>query len=409
MALSLDHFIRRLVRSSLMSHEQIAEYLSTLPADNRPSYGEALARALVQAQRLTQYQAKSILAGHDKTLVLGEFLVLDRIGKGGMGHVFKAVHRQSGHYAAIKTLAAEYSSSPEAVKRFRQEAIAAGRLSHRNIVATLGSGEKDGVHYLVMEYVEGRDLGDLLKAAGSLPIARAVEYILQAAQGLEYAHGQNVIHRDIKPGNLLLDRHDTVKILDMGLARIVEDSAVGGMTLVERLTRSGQMMGTIDYISPEQASDTRSADHRSDIYSLGCTLYRLLTGRPVYDSDTALGKVLAHSEAPIPSARAFVPGVPPELDRAYQKMVAKRPEARQQSMTEVIAELRECLDFELVSRDEGGRAAAAEAATLVDRLGRPTEAAIQPQPKPLIGFEPTRPFHRGEETRERGTEGAGGR
>ena len=174
-----------------------------------------------------------------------------------------------------------------------------------------------------MEYVEGKDLAQLVEAAGAAAGRAALDYILQAARGLEYAHSQNVIHRDIKPSNLLLDREGTVKILDMGLARLNEMIGADDSTGEETLTGTGQVMGTIDYMAPEQAEDTQAVDQRADIYSLGCTLYTLLTGRMVYGGDTQVAKLLAHREAPIPSLWTGGPTCRKHLDAVFQKMVAK--------------------------------------------------------------------------------------
>jgi formylglycine-generating enzyme required for sulfatase activity len=224
-----------------------------------------------------------------------------------------------------------------AVERFRREVEAAAKLSHPNIVTAYDADEHQGMHYLAMEYVEGKDLATVVKDHGPLPVRQAVECILQAARGLQYAHEQGIVHRDIKPGNLLLDKKGTVKILDMGLALIAgAEAALGGP---ERLTATGQVMGTCDYMSPEQALDSHVADHRTDIYALGCTLYRLLTGHPPYRGETLMQILLAHRENQIPSLCEARPEVPAELDACFQRMLAKEPGDRYQSMAEVVAEL----------------------------------------------------------------------
>lgn len=362
MAMAVQDFVRRLVHGRLFTEREAAEYLATFPPEKLPADGDALANALIRDERLTPWQAEMILQGNEKGIVLGEFVLLTHIGKGGMGDVFKAVHRPSGTLAAIKVLPEAAMSPPQtgplsatqstraqadqpsaAIGRFHQEIMAASRLCHRNIVATYDAGEQDGVHYLVMEFVDGEDLNAWMRTRRRADPATAVNWILQAARGLRHAHGQNVIHRDIKPGNLLLDREGTIKILDLGLARVVEEEmAPAGATLAERLTVHGQMLGTVDYISPEQAVDTRSADRRSDIYSLGCTLYRLVTGRVMFEGETPVAKLMAHLDAPIPSLRDARPEVSPQLDRVFRKMVAKSPADRYQSMDEVIVALEAC-------------------------------------------------------------------
>jgi len=238
---------------------------------------------------------------------------------------------------AVKVLPAKALENEDAVKRFYREVEAAARLLHPNIVAAYDAGEHEGLHYLVMEYVDGVDLSELVKEQGPMSIKQAVDYIVQAARGLEYAHRLGVIHRDIKPGNLLLDADGTVKILDMGLARF--EGGIGEKDLGEDLTSTGQIMGTCDYMAPEQAEDTHAADARADVYSLGCTLYRLIAGGVPYGGDTVMKKLLAHREAPIPSLLQSRPDVPEALQSVYERMMAKDPDDRIQTMTELIAEL----------------------------------------------------------------------
>lgn len=343
MPLTADDFTQHLLKSGLMTAEDLTRFKRSLPPDKKCEDGQALARELIKANKLTKYQASAIYQGKTKGLVLGNYLILDKIGAGGMGQVFKAMHRRMERVVALKVLPSKAMSEPDVVERFHREVKAAARLEHPNIVPAHDADESDGIHYLVMQFVDGRDLGTLVKEQRTLSPREAVDYVLQAARGLEYAHRHGVVHRDIKPANLLLDKSGTVKILDMGLARLEEGTGTAADTARGGLTQSGQIMGTVDYMSPEQAEDTRQAGPASDIYALGCTLYVLLTGGPMYTGDTMMRKLLAHREAAIPSLCAARPDVPAALDAVYQKMVAKRPDQRQQSMGEVIAGLEGCL------------------------------------------------------------------
>ena len=306
---------------------------------------------LVERRRLTKYQADVICNRRPGMLVMGDYVILERLGAGGMGVVYKAYHRRMHREVAVKVLLESGVQSEDKIERFRREAIAAARMNHPNIVTAYDANEHEGIPYLVMEYVKGRDLGSLIKKGDKLPVAEAVNYMLQTARGMEYAHSRHIIHRDLKPSNLLLASpedsdirpglYSRVKILDMGLARLTqpEGDLISPALEGSDLSATGMLMGTVDYMAPEQAMDTKRADHRSDIYSLGCTLYYLLTKQPVYTGANLLERISAHLKAPIPSLKEARPEVPEELDQVFQKMVAKKPRDRYQSMTEVVEAL----------------------------------------------------------------------
>lgn len=380
-----------------MSVEELDAFLQSLPPEEKPTDAQSLAQTLFRHKRLTKFQAQAVYQGKTKGLVMGNYVILDRLGKGGMGEVYKAQHRRMDRLVALKLLPPAATQKPSAIKRFQREVKAAARLVHPNIVTAYDADEDRGVHFLVMEYVEGQDLASVVQQQGPLPIDKAVDYTLQAARGLQYAHQADVIHRDIKPSNLLLDTRGTVKILDMGLARLEDAPAAETESPDAGITQSGEVLGTVDYMSPEQALNTRDTDARTDIYSLGATLYFLLTGRPMYTGSSLVERLLAHRDQPIPSLRQARPEVPEALDRLFQRMVAKRREDRPQRMEEVVAELERCMALGLAgtsapspaSPAPGTRSPIAQTLTLSETTRRAPSGLGTSGPNTMATAEPS--------------------
>lgn len=264
---------------------------------------------------------------------LDHYELVEFVGGGGMGAVFRSIDTRLGRTVAVKVLSRDHTDE-ETIKRFRNEAQSAARLDHPNIARVYFVGEAEGWNYIVFEFIEGTNLRDIVDTRGPLPLEEALDYTLQVAEALDHASNRDVVHRDIKPSNVLVTPEGQAKLVDMGLARLhqVESSS-------EDLTASGVMLGTFDYISPEQARDPRSADVRSDIYSLGCTLYFMLTGRPPFPEGTAVQKLLKHNSEEPPDLRLFRPELPPQVTAVVGRMLSKRPSQRQQSPQELIGEV----------------------------------------------------------------------
>jgi serine/threonine protein kinase len=257
--------------------------------------------------------------------LLGEYRLLERIGRGGMGQVFRALHLRLDKLVALKVLPSDRFGDPQAVARFEREMRAVGRLDHPNIVLARDAGEVDGIHFLVMELLDGVDLAALVRKSGPLDVAIACEMIRQAASGLQHAHERGLVHRDIKPSNVMLTTSGIVKLLDLGLALIRDPSSP------QVATMDGAMMGTTDYMAPEQWSDSHRVDIRADLYSLGCTLYVLLTGEPPFANathPTTVAKMTAHLNEPPPSIRSRRGEVPEELVLILDRLLAKNPADR---------------------------------------------------------------------------------
>ncbi|HMP61069.1 MAG TPA: serine/threonine-protein kinase, partial [Gemmatales bacterium] len=300
------------------------------------SAAEELLSAAADRGWLTPYQRAQIEAGRISQLTLGPYRILEPIGAGGMGQVFKARHPLMNRVVAVKLIRPERIGHGEALARFRQEIQAAAQLAHPNIVRAYDANQDDGAYYLAMEWIDGIDVAKHLAQRQQLGVAEACDIIRQAALGLQHAHEAGLVHRDLKPANLLLARDGVVKILDFGLARLgttdlaSADLEEGSAEPAGRLTQAGVIMGTPDYMAPEQTFGLHAVDIRADLYSLGCTLYELLVGRPPFATAKRLGdKIQAHRLYPPDNRIESLRGdVPPGVIVIVQSLLAKQPEHR---------------------------------------------------------------------------------
>ena len=294
---------------------------------------------LVQQGTLSAFQACKIGQGNLLDLIIGNYVLLDKLGSGGMGSVYKAKHRRMRRISAIKILAPELMNSVEGVQRFQREIEVIARLSHPNVVMAYDAGDCNLGHFLIMEFVDGTDLHQLVAKEGRLPWAEAIGYFREAAQGLSYIHKQGLTHRDIKPANLLKAHGGGIKVSDLGLVRLhgVEEAGCGEDSTSSPLTMG--ISGTFDYMAPEQAEDTSVADHRADIYSLGCTLWYLLSGQHLYTARTLVMKIKSHATNPIPKIGSFAPGLGQPLENWWNRMVAKLPDHRHENLDSAVLEL----------------------------------------------------------------------
>lgn len=265
---------------------------------------------------------------------LGQFELRQFVGGGGMGVVFRGWDTTLNREVAVKVLSRDQSADDETLRRFRNEAQSAARLDHGNIARVYYVGEDRGVHYIVFEFIEGVNLRDLVDRRGRLPVEEAIDYTLQVAEALDHASQRDVIHRDIKPSNVLITAEGHAKLVDMGLARLHQVEHTN-----DDLTASGVTLGTFDYISPEQARDPRSADVRSDLYSLGCSLYFMLVGQPPFPHGTVLQKLLQHQGEEPPDPRTLRPDLPNELVKIVRKLLSKAPTQRYQLPVDLIRDL----------------------------------------------------------------------
>jgi serine/threonine protein kinase len=337
-------FLANLDRSGLVEAQRLAAALKELPATDR---ARLLARALVERGLLTKFQAEMLLGGRTHGFVLGQYRILDQVGRGGMGRVFKAVHQTMNRVVALKVVSSSLVKTDKAQQMFQREVRAAARLLHPHIVTAYDANAVGDRHYLVMEFVDGPNLEQLVGERGPLPVGLACDFVRQTADGLQYASEMGMVHRDVKPSNLLVKeperdaplKRGVVKILDFGLARLHApglDVPPGQGTL---FAKQNTVIGTPDYLSPEQARDLHQADIRSDLYSLGCTFYYVLTGKVPFPGGTTLEKLVRHAtEEPVP-VEQLRPDVPPAVAAVVRRLMAKDPSGRFQTPAELAAAL----------------------------------------------------------------------
>jgi eukaryotic-like serine/threonine-protein kinase len=330
-----DEFVDLIRKSGVVDDARLNAYLQQLQSGSGiPKDVAKFASAFIRDGLLTNFQAEQFLLGRWKRFTIGKYKVLERLGSGGMGQVFLCEHKLMRRKVAVKVLPTAKAEDSSSLERFYREARAVAALDHPNIVRAYDIDQDDNLHFLVMEYVDGASLQDLIKKFGPMDVTRTCHYIYWTAIGLQHAHEAGLIHRDIKPGNVLIDRQGTVKILDMGLARFFNDDE-------DLLTKKydENVLGTADYLAPEQALDSHSVDGRADIYSLGATFYFMLVGNQPFTDGTVAQKLIWHQTRHPRSIRELRPEVPAEIVAIVEKMMAKLPADRFQSPSELAAAL----------------------------------------------------------------------
>ena len=270
---------------------------------------------------------------HDQLKQLGKYEIQRKLGAGGMGTVFLAIDQDLRRTVALKVLPRDRAENATLVRRFKAEAQAAAQLHHKNIVGVYEAGQADGLLYIALEYIDGTDALHLIQTRGILPVKRSIEIIRGVAEALQHAFEKNIVHRDIKPSNLMIAKDGDVKLADMGLARSIDD------TLDTSITRAGTTVGTVDYMAPEQARNSKAADIRSDLYSLGCTWYHLITGEPPFGDGDVMAKVQAHALKAPPDPRRLNDRIPDAIVAVIQRLMAKKPQDRYPPPRDLIDDL----------------------------------------------------------------------
>ena len=338
---NVETFLDLVQRSGLVEKDRLQAIVAPLERESGgrlPADVDEVAKRLVAEEIISPWQCEKLLDGRHRGFFLGRYKLLGQLGSGGMSTVYLGEHVLMRRRVAIKVLPSNRVTDTSYLARFHLEARAAASLDHPNIVRAYDVDNDGNTHYLVMEFVDGRDLQQTVKKSGPLDYATAADYVRQAAEGLGHAHANGLIHRDVKPANLLVDQKNVLKVLDLGLARFTDEDRASLTVQYDE-----NVLGTADYLSPEQAVDSHGVDGRADIYSLGCAFYFLLTGHPPFPNGTLPQRLMAHQKQLPPSIAKERSDVPAELTAICMKMMAKKPADRYQSMDEVAQALRRWL------------------------------------------------------------------
>ncbi|MDG3003012.1 serine/threonine-protein kinase [Paludisphaera mucosa] len=366
--------------SGILSERMFDEIRSRVEHGEYPSDPTTLAERLMRDQLVTPYQARRLLANKAYGLLVGRYVILDRIGSGSMGRVYKAHHQMMDRVVALKIIAPEIAANERVVARFQREMKLVGRLDHPNVVRAFDADRANRVLYIVMEYVNGESLGDRLRR-GPIPAPEMIDYAAQAALGLAHAHSQGMVHRDIKPSNILLSEDKKVKILDLGLGVLME--ADDGATFA---TADGIAVGTVDYMSPEQALG-KDVDGRSDLFSLGCAMYHLMTGKLAFPGESPidrLGRRINNRHVPISE---HLPDLPASAQRVIDKLMAFKPQDRYENATEAAEALQALI------RPRNRKPAPAPIPAPTPNVKAPEAAAVDVAPRSLKASPPPQPLY----------------
>src|SRR5689334_16936788 len=325
-----DDLLDLVRKSGLIEPDRLDAFVGQL-ADGASTEPRELVARLVEAGLLTNFQGEQFLLGKWRGFTIGKYKVLERLGSGGMGTVYLCEHLVVRRKVAVKVLPASKADNPSALARFYREARAAGVLDHPNLVKAHDIDQDGGLHFLIMDYIDGSNLQEIVTRFGPLSVERAAHYVAQAAAGLQHAHDSGLVHRDVKPANILLDRVGTIRVLDLGLARFSDPTDQLTLKYDDK-----NVLGTADYVSPEQALNSHEVDARADIYSLGATFYFLLTGQPPFPGGKIAQKLIWHQLKEPTPVHELRPDVPKELSDLVARMMCKKPVGRFQAPADVI-------------------------------------------------------------------------